>query len=207
MENVCYVVDGSDCSILLYQEQPEKYRGNILCDACRERSWFVKGFTTEKYLRAPCFAAHHAEGCNNKIILIPDDDGDGSPGPLSVINIDLDKQRKQVIDVAVSQSKSRKDSSWGVVRRYSNIGDYPENRSLRQILTKLTRETDFSESDKQIKMVADGGRVVLEGGLAEHLVSQGEILTAPLGEPKIFWGEDKQCQSKKWSSLAQLREL
>ncbi|MFL1513146.1 hypothetical protein [Pseudomonas prosekii] len=188
MEYVCYVPDQTECTVLLYQQNPELYRGNIACDICQEKSWFVKGFTTEKYYRAPCFAAHHIDGCGNKITLIPDDDGVASPGALSAINIDLDKQRKQTIDVAVPQSKSKKESNWGVTRKYSSVGDYPENKSLRQILTSLGRDPDFPSSDKLVRMVADGGRVVLEGALADHLISQGDISAAPLGEPKIFWG-------------------
>ena len=197
MENVCYVPDGTDCTVVLYKEFPEKYRGNIQCDICLEKSWFVKGFSTEKYIRAPCFAAHHAEGCKNKITLIPDEDGDVSPGPLSVINIDLDKQRKHGIDVVVAQAKSKKVSIWGTTRKYSSLGDYPENKSLRQILTKLSRELEFSESDKNIKMVADGGRIVLEGAISEHLVSQADMPNAPLGEPKIFWGRINNVNRSK----------
>ncbi|MFK3826777.1 hypothetical protein ACI2JQ_00720 [Pseudomonas fulva] len=188
MESVCYVPDQSECTILQYQQNPDMYRGNIICDKCQEKSWFVKGFATEKYVRAPCFAAHHADKCDNKIVLIPDDDGPSTSGVLSAINIDLDKQRKQDINVAVPQSRPKKETPWGTVRKYSNVGDYPENKSLRQILTSLGRDPDFPPSDKQVKMVADGGRVVLEGVLADHLVSQSEMSGVALGEPRIFWG-------------------
>lgn len=188
MESVCYVPDQTECTIFQYQQNPDMYRGNIICDKCLEKSWFVKGFSTEKYVRAPCFAAHHTDECENKIVLIVDEDAPSITGMLSAINVDLDKQRKQDIGVAVSQRKAKKESAWGTVRRYSNVGDYPENKSLRQILTRLGRDPDFPPPDKLVRMVADGGRVVLEGVLAEHLVSQSEVLNATLGEPKVFWG-------------------
>lgn len=188
METVTYVPDGTDCSVILYQQDPEKYRGNIACDVCEEKSWFVKGFSTEKYDRAPCFAAHHASDCGNKITLIVDDDGDPTSADPTTIHVDLDKQRKQSIDVAAPAPKPGKESRWGTTRMYSNIGDYPENKSLRQILTSLSRNPDYPEDDATVKMVADNGRIVLQGVLADLLVSQKEIPSAPLGEARIYWG-------------------
>jgi hypothetical protein len=188
METVTYVPDGTDCTVTLYQQDPEKYRGNIACDVCEEKSWFVKGFSTEKYDRAPCFAAHHSSDCDNKITLIADDDGDPTSGDPTTIHVDLDKQRKQSIDVAAPPPKPGKESRWGTTRMYSSIGDYPENKSLRQILTSLSRNPDYPEDDATVKMVADNGRIVIQGVLADYLISQKHMADAPLGEPRIFWG-------------------
>lgn len=188
MESVTYVPDGTECTVTLYQQAPEKYRGNIACDVCEEKSWFVKGFSTEKYDRAPCFAAHHSSDCDNKITLIADDDGDPTSGDLTTIHVDLDKQRKQSIDVAAPAPKPGKESRWGTTRMYSSIGDYPENKSLRQILTSLSRNPDYPEDDVTVKMVADNGRIVIQGGLADYLISQKHMANAPLGESRIFWG-------------------
>lgn len=188
METVTYVPDGTDCTVTLYQQDPEKYRGNIACDACDEKSWFVKGFSTEKYDRAPCFAAHHTSDCDNKITLIADDDGDPASGDPTTIHVDLDKQRKQSIEIAAPSPKPGKESRWGTTRMYSSIGDYPENKSLRQILTSLSRNPAYPEDDATVKMVADNGRIVLQGLLANYLVSQQNIPAAILGEPRIFWG-------------------
>jgi hypothetical protein len=188
METVTYMPDGTDCTVALYQQAPEKYRGNIACDVCEEKSWFVKGFSTEKYDRAPCFAAHHTSDCENKITLVADDDGDSSSGDPNTIYVDLDKQRNKSIEVAVPSPKPIKETLWGTTRRYSSIGDYPENKSLRQILASLSRNPDYLEEDALVKMVADNGRIVLQGVLTNLLVSQQEISTAPLGEPRIFWG-------------------
>lgn len=187
MESVVYVPDGSDCTVDLYKQFPEKYRGNIVCD-CKERAWFVKGFSTEKYERAPCFAAHHAEGCGNKITLIPDDDGEPSSGDPAQINIDLDKHKKQSIEITPPPTKPGKETRWGTVRTYSSVGDYPEQKSLRQILTNLWRNPDYPEDDASVKMVADGGRIVLEGDLKSLLIPQDQIATAPVGEARVFWG-------------------
>lgn len=188
METVTYVPDGTDCTVTLYQQNPEKYRGNIVCDVCEEKSWFVKGFSTEKYDRAPCFAAHHSSECDNKITLIADDDGDSTSGDPATIHVDLDKQRKQTIDVAAPAPKPGKESRWGTTRMYSSIGDYPENKSLRQILTSLSRNPNYPEDDVTVKMIADNGRIVLQGRLADYLVPQKDICNTPVGEPRIFWG-------------------
>lgn len=187
MESVVYVPDGTDCTVTLYLQNPEKYRGNIAC-TCEEKAWFVKGFSTEKYDRAPCFAAHHTDDCDFKIELIVDDDGDPGSGDPTTIHVDLDKQRKQSIDVAAPAPKPVKESRWGTTRKYSSISDYPENKSLRQILTNLWRNPAYPEDDVAVKMVADGGRIVLEGLLANLLVPQREIPNAPIGEVRVFWG-------------------
>ncbi|GFM83666.1 hypothetical protein PSCICN_43580 [Pseudomonas cichorii] len=188
MDSVTYVPDGSDCGITLYLQDPEKYRGNIACDLCDERAWFVKGFSTEKYHRAACFAAHHDEECDKKVTLIADDNIEPSSGDPTTIHVDLDKQRKQSIDVAAPAPKPDKESRWGTTRKYSSIGDYPENKSLRQILSSLWRNPEYPEDDATVKMVADGGRVVLEGALTDFLIPQAEISNAPLGTPRVFWG-------------------
>lgn len=196
METVTYVPDGTDCTVTLYQQDPEKYRGNIACDVCEEKSWFVKGFSTEKYDRVPCFAAHHTSDCDNKITLIADDDGEPSSGDPATIHIDLDKQRKQSIDVAAPAPKPGKESRWGTTRTYSSVGDYPENKSLRQILTNLGRNPDYPDDDATVKMVADGGRIVLQGKLSEFLVSQKDIAVTPPGEVRIFWGRINNVNSR-----------
>ncbi|WDH55194.1 hypothetical protein PUP75_10465 [Pseudomonas chlororaphis] len=187
MESVIYIPDGTDCTIILYQQNPEKYRGNIACP-CNERAWFVKGFSTERYDRAPCFAAHHADDCDFKIELIPDESGESSTGDPATIHVDLDKQRKQPIEIFSPISKSSKESRWGTTRRYSSVGDYPENKSLRQILTNLSRNPRYPEDQAVVKMIADGGRIVLHGDLADFLVAQHDISNAPLGEVRVFWG-------------------
>ena len=188
METVIYVPDGTDCSVTMYQQNPEQYRGNIACDVCKEKSWFVKGFSTEKYDRAACFAAHHTSDCDNKITLIVDDEGDPTSADSTTIYIDLDKQRKQSIEVVAPPPKTGKVSRWGTTRKYSSIGDYPENKSLRQILTSLSRNPNYLDEDATVKMVADNGRVVLQGVLADYLISQAAIPNAPPGEVRIFWG-------------------
>ncbi|WP_148260807.1 hypothetical protein [Ectopseudomonas mendocina] len=188
MESVTYVPDGTDCTVTLYQQDPEKYRGNVACGKCEERAWFVKGFSIEKYDRAPCFAARHTNDCDVKITLIPDEDSDQSSGDPTTIHVDLDKQRKRSIDIVVPVPKATQESPWGTTRRHSNIGDYPENKSLRQILTNLWRNPNFPEEDATVKMIADGGRIVLQGMLAEVLVPQREIESATLGEVRIYWG-------------------
>jgi hypothetical protein len=150
MESVVYVPDGTDCTVNLYLQNPEKYRGNIAC-VCEEKAWFVKGFSTEKYDRAPCFAAHHTDDCGFKIELIVDNDGDPSSGDPATIHVDLDKKRKQSIEVAAPAPKPTKESRWGTTRKYSSISDYPENKSLRQILTNLWRNPAYPEDNVSVK--------------------------------------------------------
>lgn len=188
MQTVIYVPDGADCTIENYPQNPEKYRGNIACDTCEEGAWFVKGFSTDKYIRTPCFAAHHKEDCGNKITLIPDEDGDVDASDPGTINVDLDKHRTQSIDVGGTLVDSGKESRWGTTKKYSGAGEYPENKSLRQILTRLSQNPGYPDDDVTVKMTADGGRIVLQGALAENLISQGEIPNAPLGVPRVFWG-------------------
>ena len=100
-----YIEDGTLCSTSDYSNDPEKYRGLIACFECGQKTWFIKGFTTEKFERKACFAAHHEKGCNaSTVLLTPVDDsseeGSESETPSSDIRVDLDKSSGQSIYVS-----------------------------------------------------------------------------------------------------------
>lgn len=208
MDTVRFVSDQSSCSVTLYMGAPDTFRGNIICEICGEKAWFVRGSSSGKRDKAPCFAAHHTEDCDNKIKLIVDEDGDVTVGDPSNITIDLDKHKKQSIEIAPRPTKAGKENKWGVTRTQASIGNYPEQQSLRQILTRLVQTPNFPDEYYPVKMVADAGRVVLEGDLREFLVGQDDIKNAPPGVAMVFWGRInnvKANEKKVWLNCGDYR--
>lgn len=197
MDKVKYLPDGSPCSVEMYRAAPDTFRGNIICDDCEEKAWFVRGYSSGKREKPPCFAAHHTEGCDKKIKLVVDDEGGATVGDPSSVTIDLDKHKKQSIEIPLPPTKAGKENKWGATRTQARIGDYPEQKSLRQILTRLSQAPGFPDDYYPVKMVADAGRVVLEGDLRDFLVSQDEIKNAPVGEAMVYWGRINNVNTTK----------
>lgn len=192
MQSVIYREDLSPCTVLDYQQNIDKYAGNIECPECKASAWFVRGSRGGLREKAACFAAHHERDCQIKtVILVVDGD---EPGPndgtdTAQIVVDLDKRKPQTILTAEPLKRPPPDSPWGnVQKKYANAADYPINKSLRQILSSLIRNPNFPEDDATIKITADNGRVVLEGAIRNLLSSQYELAGVDLGSIRLFWG-------------------
>lgn len=204
-----YIEDGTLCSTSDYSNDPEKYRGLIVCFECGQKSWFIKGFTRENFERMACFAAHHEEGCNASTVLLTSEDDDSEEGSESEqtatdIRVDLDRSNGQSIYVSQENDKhGDENSSWVSSPQKKAIGGsngYPLNKSLRQLLTHLCKNSDYAERDQSITIVADSGRKIIDGQLKNYLVPISHITSNHLAESRIFWGtinnlnEDKNGQ-------------
>jgi len=192
-----YIEDGALCSTSDYSYEPEKYRGLIVCPECEQKTWFIKGFTTEKMERMACFAAHHSEGCNASTVLLSAEDNDSEEGceselPSTDIRVDLDKSNSQSIYVSQENNKhGEEDSDWVSSPHKKAIGGsngYPLNKSLRQLLTHLCKNPDYAERSQSITIVADSGRKIIDGQLKDYLVPINNIASHQLAESRIFWG-------------------
>lgn len=188
--------DNSICSTIDYENNPDKYRGLIHCVECDEKAWFIKGYSTPKMDRIACFAARHVDGCNASTILLGSDDYDELEGDESALSsdlrIDLDKASAKSIYVSQENDKhGDEDSEWKSNRQKKAIGNasgYPLNKSLRQLLTNLCRNPNYGDKGQTITIVADSGRVVLEGELQGNLVPIEAITKQHIGKTYIFWG-------------------
>ncbi len=204
-----YIEDGTQCSTSNYSNEPEKYRGLIICPECEKKTWFIKGFTTEKIERMACFAAHHKEGCNASTVLLSPEDNDSEEGgeselPSTDIRVDLDKSNGQSIYISQENDKhGEEDSDWISSPQKKAIGGsngYPLNKSLRQLLTHLCKNPDYAERGQSITIVADSGRKIIDGQLKDYLVPINNIASNQFAESRIFWGtinnlnEDKNGQ-------------
>ena len=204
-----YIEDGTLCSTADYSNEPEKYRGLIVCPECEQKTWFIKGFTTEKMERMACFAAHHKEGCDASTVFLSPEDNDSEEGseselPSTDIRVDLDRSNSQSIYVSQENNKhGDEDSDWISSPKKKAIGGsngYPLNKSLRQLLTHLCKNPDYAERGQSITIVADSGRKIIDGQLKDYLVPIDNIASHQLAESRIFWGtinnlnEDKNGQ-------------
>ncbi len=204
-----YIENGTLCSTSDYNNNPDKYRGLIICPECEQKTWFIKGFTTEKMERMACFAAHHKEGCNASTVFLSPEDSDFEEGsesglPSTDIRVDLDKSNSQSIYVSQENNKhDEEDSDWISSPKKKAIGGsngYPLNKSLRQLLTHLCKNPDYAERGQSITIVADSGRKVIDGQLKDYLVSFNKFDDNQLAVSRIFWGtinnlnEDKKGQ-------------
>lgn len=193
---VKYVEDNTDCTTEDFISNPEKYRGHIICWACGEKAWYVKGFKTLKMDRKACFGAHHLEGCDaSTVLLVSDDDaeeGEESNSNSSDIRVDLDKASSQSIYVSQDNDKhGDEESTWQSAKKQNAIGNtsgFPLNKSLRQLLTNVCRNHEYAKKDQRITIVADSGRIVVDGTLADSLVNIKDIGPEHTGETKVFWG-------------------
>lgn len=197
MINAKYIEDGTICSTLDYDKEPEKYRGLIICPECEQKTWFIKGYTTDKLERMACFAAHHKEGCNASTVILNAEDNDSEEGveselPSTDIRVDLDKSSGKSIYVSQENNKhGDEDSGWSSPLQKKAIGGsdgYPLNKSLRQLLTHLCKNPDYAERGQSITIVADSGRKIIDGQLKDYLVPINNINPDQFLDPRIFWG-------------------
>ncbi|MBA5760871.1 hypothetical protein H2O73_00840 [Vibrio sp. 404] len=189
-----YREDGSDCSTEQYEANPDKYRGMIDCKVCGHKSWYVKGYSTSKIDRMACFGARHEDGCDASTVLIkPEGEDEAEEGELSSdIWVDLDRANTKQLYVSQDNGKHGDEESTRLTQK-RNIGiggssGFPINKSLRALLTNLCRNPNYADKGQTIHIVADGGRDVINGVLADYLVPIANASEMHIGKEYIFWG-------------------
>lgn len=204
MQSVIYRRDLSACSLAEFQQDVDKYAGNIRCPECEAAAWFVSGSTGGLRERSACFAAHHKERCQIKtVILVADGEVPGTVDgeDNAHIVVDLDKRKSQTILTPAPPTTPPVDSPWGSIQKqHTNAADYPVNKSLRQILSRLTRNPDYPEDETNIRITADNGRVVLEGSIRRLLFSQYQLSDIEPGSVRLFWGQINNINRKDGSA-------
>lgn len=219
MIEVIYMNDSEICNTSDYVGNPSKYRGNIECVVCGEKAWFIKGYDTEAKSRMACFAAHHKEGCEASTVLLESDDtvdenGEPLDAPSNDIYIDLDSSKKQSLYISEDNVKhGDEESDWKSEKPKKKLGNssgYPLNKSLRQLLTNLCQNPEYKEKDREIKIVAESGRVVLEGQLRDKVVHLTEINESHTSNVWAFWGPINNLYKRKsgelWLNFGNSRE-
>lgn len=187
MFKVRFTADGSDCHTNLYQTEPDKYRGQLICLECKARAWFVK----ESSNKTAYFAAHHVEGCNASSVLLVAEDDELPAQDQHDLKVDLDKSRGGSMYVAEKSPDyipGLPDWDLPNARNKLGSGEFPTNKSLRQLLNHLCNNPDFANKQQTIKIVADSGRVLLDGVLQSLLRPVTAIQSADSGDLMLFWG-------------------
>ncbi|AWQ84996.1 hypothetical protein CSC33_1156 [Pseudomonas aeruginosa] len=105
------------------------------------------------------------------------------------IVVDLDKRKARDIMVPEPKDRQATDTPWGAIhKKYANAADYPINKSLRQILSCLIKNPNYPEDDATIRIVCDGGRIALEGGIRQLLSHQSLLAGLEPGVVRLYWG-------------------
>lgn len=212
MHQARFVEDNSLCTTQQYAAEPDKYRGLIICDECKEKAWFVKSHIFGDRERSAYFSAHHKEGCNASTIVLTTDDDEKDQPDNSTYRVDLDKNKGGSILVAESAEKYNEEPSpWKNTKGQQVLGSsgFPTNKSLRQLLTHLCRNAHFADAGQTIKIVADSGRVLLEGELKTLLVHVTEITDEHLESLHIFWGRINnvnETEEELWLNMGDYRK-
>jgi len=141
-----------------------------------------------------CFGAKHKEGCEASTVLFTSDD------ELSIdehaksedIRVDLDKVGNQSIYISEPNNKhGEEDSDWTTSKKDKSIGNasgFPLNKSLRQLLTNLSKNPEYGDKGQTINIVADSGISIVKGLLSDNVVPLNNIKREHCGSRKIFWG-------------------
>lgn len=210
MIEVLYSVDGSKCYTEQYVTDTERYRGNIVCIKCGKKAWFIKGYETDKMSRMACFAAHHTEGCDASTVQLISDDTDSEDGTdneaqSTDIYVDLDKAREQSLYVAEVNDKHGTEESQAAFPQkknsIGNTGGFPLNKSLRQLLQNLCTNKEYLEQDRDIKVVTDSGRIILEGSLKDKTIHFDNISQSHSQNSWLFWGTINNIYLRKNGEL------
>ncbi|WP_148715056.1 hypothetical protein [Chitinolyticbacter meiyuanensis] len=194
MLDVKYLEDGSNCNTPMYAENPEKYLGSIACHGCDKKAWYVRSYETIRAKRSACFAAHHIEGCNYKTETLEVEQGDDSEeggADAPDFYVDLDKSKGSGIYVSTPANKHADKVDKRDRKKIVAGGDsgFSVNKTLRQILTMLCKRNAEVPLEKEIMIVADSGRPVIDGSFKDVLFHFSEMGNIELPENAIFWGE------------------
>lgn len=202
--------DGSRVDTVRYSSSPETYDGQIICIECKKKSWYVKSYTYQNVERVACFGAHHLDGCDRATSILIAEGMEGAELDAEQdknnadIHVNLDKTKHGSVEVSQPADKLHGDEhTWTVSSRPSVMGNkkgFPNNRSLRQILSYLAKNPKYGEG-KSIQITADSGRELLNGMLRDHLVEIPFLKEDDFQSQKLFWGEISNFTEKPDGSL------
>lgn len=210
MLEVKFTVDGSRCTTDLFITNPDKYQGLLICIECEKRAWFTKSYKTKNGDRTACFSARHEDGCLKATTFLEAEDMEGidqdenGDATSADIVINLDKTKHGSIEKSTDSDKTTAPPHhWEPSPKPHIIGGksgFPMDRSLRQILSYLTRNPLYG-TGKFLHIQAESGRTVLEGMLRDLLVEVPNIKEDDYTKMKIFWGEINNYTEKQDGSL------
>lgn len=205
MLSALFTVDGSICSTEDYEREPDKYRGRIICGECKKKAWYIKSFMVNGFPRTACFAARHPEECSASTVVVNDElEPEEQPNDSDLI-VDLDRARQQSITTAAPSDKhSDEEADWLNKKAPEATGNGKSvsmNKSLRQILSHLQLNPQYADNGRTIQVVADSGRVLLDGKLSRFLVRFDEITRDHVGRLMIFWGAINNINTDKDDAL------
>ncbi|HDZ8877711.1 TPA: hypothetical protein RUX67_001738 [Aeromonas dhakensis] len=215
----------TDFSILSPEHQ-KKLKAGLICKGCGDVAWFRSATNPlAKVKRAAHFNSHHYNSeCQYRTsyLLIEDEtDGELSTAgkiPLVteyVINLD-DKIGGVLADISYDQIPEAEfvvKPSGGAIGKGAGVKNETEaNKSLRQILSYLKRFPEFRQSDKQVRLFSDAGRLKVDGKIKNLVVSFDEVNDSmDDNKYRLFWGvivdaQDEALDGGLWLNASESRK-
>ncbi|MCG7495609.1 hypothetical protein MHO82_01875 [Vibrio sp. Of7-15] len=169
----------------------------------------TEAYETAKINRMACFGARHADGCDASTALLStdgtDEDKNDDGETSSDLKVDLDKASNNSLYLSKNNHKHSLDESvWVGTQQAKGLGSgsgFPLNKSLRALLTNLCRNPEYADKGQTIKIVASGGRPIIEGTLSEYLVPISTVSREHVGKEYIFWGSINNLNVDKNGTL------
>ncbi|MBN3573566.1 hypothetical protein [Vibrio neptunius] len=202
---------GSHVTTEVFEQNPEKYLGLIRCLECKKKAWYTKSYMYRDTVRVACFNAHHVEGCDKATSIlvaegVESEENDGDSTAMNAdIFVNLDRTKHDSLEVSTPADKHESEEhNWKPSPLPQASGeksaDFPDSRSLRQILSYLVKNPNYG-SGKRIKIVADSGREILNGMLHEYLTETPNIPDDSFQKERLFWGEINNFTEKPDGTL------
>lgn len=211
MKAVEFEVNESWIDTEKYEKEPDKYLGLIRCIECKKKAWYTISYRYRDIERAACFNAHHLEGCNKATSVLvaegmenEEHESDKAAANTDIL-VNLDRTKHTSIEVSTPADKhDDEENNWKPSPQAHPSGkqssDFPDTRSLRQILSYLVKNPSYGIG-KRINIVANSGREIIVGMLHDYLIAVPEIPESVFQQNRIFWGEINNYSEKKDGTL------
>lgn len=211
---------------LLSPEHQKQLKISLVCKGCGDVAWFRSATNPlAKVKRAAHFNSHHHNSeClyRTSYVLVEDEtDGDiSTPHKIPSVTeyiVDLDGKVGGVLaDISYEQIPEHEfvvNPSGGAIGKGAGIKSETEtNKSLRQILSYLKRFPEFKNSDKQVRLFSDAGKLKVDGKIKNLVVSFDEVNDSmDDNKYRLFWGiivdaQDEALDGGLWLNASESRK-
>lgn len=211
---------------LLSSEHQKKLKAGLVCKGCGDVAWFRSATNPlAKVKRAAHFNSHHYNSeCKYRTsYLLVEDESEGSTSTANkiplvteyIINLDnkVGGALTDISDVQIPENEFIIKPSGGAIGKGAGVNNETEaNKSLRQILSYLKRFPEFRQSDKQVRLFSDAGKLKVDGKIKNIVVSFDDVnISMDDNNYRLFWGvivdaQDETIDGGLWLNASESRK-